>query len=282
MRAWLASRWRRPLTPRGAVSPRTFAAVGYPKVGNTWLRLTLGRYLQETYGLEDMPLMDSAEFPVLIGHGCRAVGDFTHAPLEWFSQTPRDLTRDNVVGPFRNLRVVLLVRHPLDTLVSLYMQERYRNADAPFTGTVAEFIEHGVFGLDKLLRFYRVWADGKGDVAAFHLWRYEDALASPVEEFSRLLTFLNEPVRADIAARAVKFAAFDNVRALELSGRQPVYKSSGFPIFATADFSNPDARHVRKGKAGGYREDIPAELLKGLEDRVVTGMPVLYGYGSSS
>lgn len=110
---------------------KTFSAVGYPKVGNTWLRITLGRYLQTVYGLTEMPLMDSAEFPDLASAGCKTIGEFTHSPLEWTSQCESDLTYESVVLPFHGQRVVLLVRHPLDVLVSQYMQERFRKNTTP-------------------------------------------------------------------------------------------------------------------------------------------------------
>lgn len=283
MRRWLN-------TIRGIISPdadrkdvkpaleETFVAVGYPKVGNTWLRMTLGRYLYEHYQLAEMPLMDSPEFRILVNAGCRAVGHFTHAPLEWENQTSSDLNIDNVVAPFRKMRVILLVRHPLDIIVSLYMQKRFRDAERPYCETIVDFINNPVFGLDKLLQFYRIWMLGKDNVRGFTLWRYEDAIDQPFAEFLKLLEFLGEDVDKTSASRAVEFASFDNMKALELSGNQPRYKSSGYKIFATGDPSNPNALHVRKGKPGGYCEEIPPDILPEIERRVASGMPEFYGY----
>ena len=256
----------------------TFAAVGYPKVGNTWLRLTLGHYLQRRYGLAELPLMDAAEFPMLAAAGCRAVGEFTHAPLEWTTQTAGDLSADNVAAPFADVRVVLLTRYPLDTLVSSYMQERHRNPAAPFMGSLADFIDSPVFGLDKLLRFHQVWAAERSAVRALTVWRYEDALADPRRTLSDVLDFLGEPIDANDVADAVERSSFTSLRSMELSGRQPVYKSSQLPIFATGDRANPDALHTRRGRAGGYRDDIPADLARQLEQRIAREMPPLFGY----
>jgi hypothetical protein len=222
--------------------------------------------------------MDVAEFATLSEKGCKAIGNFTHAPLEWTTQMANDLTYHNVVAPFRPLKVVFLTRYPLDTLVSFYMHERYQRARSAYTGSLIEFIDDPVFGLEKLLTFHRLWAKGKDTVAQFFLWRYEDALTNSLQQLGRLLEFLGEPVQSNLVARAVAFASFDNMRALELSRTQPVYKSSGFRIFATGDNSNPDALHVRKGKAGGYRDEIAPAMVKDLEHRISIGMPEYFGY----
>jgi hypothetical protein len=255
----------------------TFTAIGYPKVGNTWLRITLGRYLAERYRLETVPLMDAPEFPLLSKAGCRAIGEFTHRPLEWTSQTARDLSFANVVEPFTARPVLLLTRYPLDAVVSFYMQERYRDPSTAFDGSIADFLEHPVFGLDKVIRFHQVWDEGRRH-ATVHLWRYEDAIADAAKQFERVLSFLGEPVEQRSVAAAVKAASFENLRALEVSGQQPRYKSSDLPIFAVGDPSNENALHNRRGLAGGYRDEIPAALIPALEERIARDMPAWFGY----
>lgn len=257
---------------------RTFAAVGYPKVGNTWLRITLGRYLQRVYGLSEMPLMDSAEFPLLASAGCKAIGEFTHFPLEWTSQRESDLTSENVVLPFRRQRVVLLVRHPLDVLVSQYMQERFRNKVTPFSGSLLDFIEHPVFGIGKLIRFYRLWADARKDVPDLHVWRYEVARLRPADSLAEVLRFLGEEVKADALGEAVDFASFENLSTMERSGKRDiVYKSSGLFVFGSEADGNPNAMHVRKGVVGGYRDELTPEDAARFEARVRSEMPPLFG-----
>lgn len=258
---------------------RTFVGVGYPKVGNTWLRITLGKYLQKVYRLSDMPLMDIAEFPLLASAGCKAVGEFTHFPLDWTSQRADDLSAKNVVLPFRNQRVVLLVRNPLDVLVSQYMQERFRNEVAPFSGSLVDFIEHPVFGIDKLVKFYRLWAAAHDVVAAMYIWRYEDARSEPVVYFKKLLQFLGEPIQVDALGESVEFASFENLSAMERTGKTDiVYKSSGLYVFGSVADGNPNAMHVRKGQVGGYRDELPSEDAARFEARVRSGMPSLFGY----
>lgn len=274
---------RNPLTrllrPAEGDSPEaTFAAVGYPKVGNTWLRVTLGKYLQLTYGLAELPLLDRGDFPALRAARCHAVGEFTHAPLEWTVQTAADLSVENVVAPFREQKVILLVRHPLDTLVSLYMQQRYRARGNRYTGDIESFLRDPIFGLDKLIQFHRIWADSCAQISAFQLWRYEDTRRDPAASFRKVIEFLGLPVHMENIAASIEFASFDSMRSMELSGATPRYKSSGFGIFATGDQSNPDALHVRKGAVGGYRDELAPSLTYKLEQVLTSRMPAMFGY----
>lgn len=267
------------LTSEDGIYGGSFVAVGYPKVGNTWLRVTLGAYLQKHYRLAEMPLMDLGEFRALHDAGCRAIGNFTHAPLEWASQTADDLSYDSVVKPFEASRVLFLARNPLDTLVSSYMQERYRNKSTPFTGTLEEFLEHPVFGLEKLLKFYQIWFEGKEHVAGFYLWRYESAKASPESSFLQVLEFLGEDIDTESLQAAVQYASFDNLKNLEASKSDAlVYKSSGLSIFGSEPTENNDARHVRKGEVGGYKREISQELADRLEKRIQLELPEYFGY----
>lgn len=276
MTAWWRFGRDRSVKPSPRSADRTFAAVGYPKVGNTWLRITIGRYLAERYCLPEVPLMDPAEFDMLACVGSPVIGEFTHRPLEWTTQAAGDLSAETVLGPFAGTRVVLLTRYPLDAIVSHYMQERYRPG-ASYTGSLAEFALHPVYGLDKLIRFHEIWDEGRRQMPVL-LWRYEDALADALSQLTRVLEFIGEPVDRAIAQRAVDGASFEKLRAMELSGELPRYKSSGFPIYATGELSNPNAFHNRSGVAGAYRNEIPGELIAGLEERVRTEIPPWYGY----
>src|SRR5262249_44540364 len=148
-----------------------------PKVGNTWLRVTLGRYVQKLAGLPDLPLFEPGDSQRLSkAVGSAGAGYFTHAPLEWTTQTASELSYENVVRPFREQKVILLVRHPLDAVVSHYMHKSYKiEGGRRFTGSLDDFVEDQILGLDKLLRFYEIWRGGRGEVRACLLWRYEDA-----------------------------------------------------------------------------------------------------------
>lgn len=258
----------------------SFVAVGYPKVGNTWLRVALGRYVQRLSNLADLPLFEPGDSERLSrGVGPAAAGYFTHAPLEWTKQTARDLTEDAVVGPFRDKTVILLVRHPLDAVVSHYMHKSSKlDENTRFSGSLLEFIEDEVFGLNKLLRYYEHWREGRSHVNRFLLWRYEDARSEPMESLRKVVNFLSLPMDVDAASDAIQFSSFENMKSIESSGARFVYKSSGFDVFGGGDRSNPDAFHVRNGKVGGYRSMFPTDRLEEYERVVTERLSLFYGY----
>jgi len=258
---------------------RDFVAVGFPKTGNTWTRIMLGRYVQQVHGLEDVPLFDSNEMTELSRSGYRgATGVFTHHPLTWEMQVARDLSFDNVISSFLDKRVIFLTRHPLDTLVSHFMHAKFKVPSAPYPGTLAEFIIDPVYGLDKLFRFYEVWASHHADVSEFFLWRYEDVRRDQEGQLKRLLAFLGEEVNEVAMRDAIQFSSFENLKAMESSGKKFVYKSSGFDAFGEGPRDDPNAFHIRKGQVGGYRDELPAELVAKLEQRVKSEMPTFFGY----
>lgn len=265
---------------RTAEEQFSFVAVGYPKVGNTWLRVTLGRYMQKLAGLPELPLFELGQSMQLSKTvGSAGAGYFTHAPLEWTTQTASELNCENVVRPFQKQKVILLVRHPLDAVVSHYMHNSYKVEDGSrFTGSLDDFAEDQVFGLDKLLKFYEVWREGLGQVRACLLWRYEDARRDPLNSLQRVVRFIDLPIDQTAAKDAVDFSSFENMKSIESSGASLAYKSSGFEVFGGGDRSEPNAFHVRNGRVGEYKTKFSPDRLRVYERVVSERLSNFFGY----
>ena len=266
--------FRRRPRPRRRVREAVF--VGYPKTGNTWVRFLVGRYVQLRCGTDVMPLFDRVGRSGRGERGC--VGPamyFTHDPLRWETQVAADLDAANTVAPFGGRHVVLLSRYPLDALVSSWHQAVRR--DRSFGGGLEDFIADPVHGLDKLLRFYELWRAEAPD--AFRLLRYEDLRADTAAELARLLRFLEIDPDPELLDRAIADSSFDAMRRLEAEGRGPKFTSSGLDVFATGDREDPNAFHVRRGKIGGYRDELGPDECRRLEGMVSAAMSDLYGYG---
>lgn len=256
-----------------------FVAVGYPKTGNTWTRIMLGRYVQLVHGLDHLPLFDASEMAELSRRGYRgSVGTFTHHPLLWETQLPEDLSYENVITPFLRQRVLFLTRHPLDTLVSHFMHAKYKVLNAPYPGNLNDFILDPVQGIEKLIRFHELWATYHDDVGEFFLWRYEDVRQDPAGQLKRLLAFLGEAVDDEAIRDAIEFASFENLKAMESSGKKLVYKSSGFNAFGDGPRDDPNAFHIRKGEIAGYKSELSPEHIAKFEQRVKAEMPAFFGY----
>ncbi len=248
--------------------------LSFPKTGNTWLRFLLGRYVQLYCAMRNQPLFDESD----VWGRCKGycVGPrmhFTHRPLRWDGQQAADLSIANVVLPFRNKQVILLARHPLDTLVSLWMQEKYQ-VYPPFEGGLDAFIEDSNFGLEKFIRYYRLWLDHRDIPRSFMLLRYEDMRRDTASEIRRLLEFIGIPCREDMLQDAIHHASFENMRKLEQRGENITYQS-GLNIFGTGDKANPNAFHVRKGKIGGFAEHLDERQASRYLQRIAVELPEL-------
>jgi hypothetical protein len=252
--------------------------IGYPKTGNTWARYMLGRYLQLVCHLPSPVLFDGVDWMGRCERAC--VGPrvhFTHDPLTWQSQVAADLNDGNTVAPYRSRGVALLVRYPLDVLVSAWCQHRYRSSRR-FEGGLEAFLAHPILGLEKFFRFYELWAAAAGGMSRFHLLRYEDLHADPTTRFREMLRFLGVAPAEDALVRAVRDASFESMKALEMSGERPKYRSSGLDIFGGSDRDIPESLHVRRGEIGGYAHYLDPAAAARYEALVATRMPALYGY----
>ena len=262
--------------------------VGYPKTGNTWVTYMLGRYIQLLCDRLEIPLFDTTDPMGRCQRFC--VGprmQFTHRPLDWNVQRADDLTYDNVVRPFEDKRVVLIVRHPLDTLVSHWLYRKHRRDQY---GRLVwhddldlnSFVEHPVWGIEKFFRFYSLWHESQELVKSVWLLRYEDMRTEPDKTFALLLQFLKISKKEDELHQAVADADFANMRKVEKFGEAPKLPSSGYSIFGAADRSNPEAFHVRRGKVGGFRDYFEEKDVQPLLERIERRLPIFFGYSVDS
>jgi hypothetical protein len=247
--------------------------VGFPKVGNTWTRYLVGCYVQTQTGLDEPPLFDRAgplARPARHGTPPRRLY-FTHG--RWEVDDASALTTAAVVAPYVRARAVLLVRHPLDTLVSMWHHDT-RPSEQRTHLPLDEYVEHH---LPVLLRYHGLWATRLDDPALL-LCRYEDTTADAARQLERLLRFCRFDIDDAAMADAVARSSFDAMQALETSGQAPVY-TTGFSVFAADPTSGE--RHVRRGAVGGWRDELDATVGAELAARVAATMDPRYGYGDT-
>jgi Sulfotransferase domain len=252
--------------------------IGYPKTGNTWIRYMLGLYVQKLFGLEYAPLFDDTDKLGRCQKFCTApTMQFTHWPLVWHGQRAKDLDFGNVVGPFLRKRIVLIVRHPLDALVSHWLQRKHRGSER-YEGDLIEFLDDEVWGLQKYFRFYSLWHEHNECVREFFLIRYEDLRQNPFLSFSRLLEFLALPVRGDELRLTISDADFGHMRKMEEAGLAPAYPSSCLNIFGLSNVADPESYHVRRGKVEGYRDYLKEHDIRHFTSMIKLELPSVFGY----
>jgi hypothetical protein len=245
--------------------------VSYPKCGRTWLRLLLGKLLQQQFGFaEDQRLLElralTAALPgvptVDISHD-----DYPH----WKPADAVERTKQR----YRARKVVFLMRDPRDTLVSYYFQYTHRGDrklanDAAFDGTISDFIRHRIGGIDSLAAFYNAWAEQRSAPAGFLALRYEDLHAEPVNALRRLSAFLGFPEAGEeTLQRAVSYCSFDNMRRME---KENALQSARL---AAPDRNDPESFKVRRGKVAGYRDYLGEADLRFLDSKIA-GLDDMY------
>lgn len=248
--------------------------VSFGKSGRTWLRVLLSRVFQLQHGLDERFILGFDNLHYRTGAAPRIL--FTH------DNYVRDYTGHlDSKADFYDKKVILLARDPRDVAVSQFFQWKYRmrpnkkdiNAYpmedlAPFDFVMSEA------GLPKVIDFMNLWAKEAPKIREFMIVRYEDLRARPHETLGQALEFLGTPASAAQIADAVAFASYDNMKRME---QQRVFWLSGGRL-VPKDRSNPNSYKVRRGKAGGYRDDFDATQLTQIDRLVETTLDPLYGY----
>ena len=142
--------------------------ISYPKSGRTWLRLLLGKALCEHFNVDKKLLLEthsltrSAKMPAtLFTHDGAGFGDKN----SW-----NELATDKSF--YRNKKVVFLVRDPKDVIVSSYFHVTKRQGR--FEGSLSEFIRSDIYGIKKIVTFYKIWLDNQTVSKDFLLLKYEN------------------------------------------------------------------------------------------------------------
>ena len=203
--------------------------VSYPNSGRTWLRVMLaelGARLRFTHAQSKFRL---ALMPGEIGLGMEA---------------------------FRHRRVLLLVREPKDTAASNYHQ--VTRTEKRWQGDFKTFIRNPNYGFERIVAFNCAWIGaGQSFHRGFHLEFYEDMRAGSEAALGRIVGFLNIAGVSDADIRTVaERNQFDQMKSRENSGE--LFKDHG-DRFTPSSVEDPNQRKVRRGRIGGFTEDMDSE-----------------------
>lgn len=176
-------------------------------------------------------------------------------------QPPSSVRMLGPVGIARK-KVLFLARDPRDVAVSLYYERAKRNspearARAGFAeGTDAlplfDFlVERNGGALHKVVRFLNEWAAILPRLPGALRITYEEMQAQPDAMLRRVVEHLDQPFSAAEIDQAIAFASFDSLRQKEQHG----FRSSKL---RPGDPDDPQSFKVRRGKVGGWRDELTA------------------------
>jgi hypothetical protein len=231
--------------------------VTFPKCGRTWLRNMLGQLIHEHYGLPPSikPYLDDE----LLAATPQVKLAVTHdTPTYWLDYQQALSTKKYYQGK----KVIFLKRDMRDTLVSWYHHLNKRKGSYP--GTLSEFLhtERDGIGAKCALVFQQAWYDSQKLPAQFLVLNYEDLHLQPLPSLRAAAQLIGlEGLPESSLEQAIRASSFDNMRQQETQGQLRV----GTVTSLEAAQRDPNTFFVRKGKMGGWRDELSAGDVAYLE-----------------
>lgn len=212
--------------------------LSHPKSGRTWLQAILSYAVFLEYKLND-PEYFFYLHPQLSLNIPRLV--FTHGGSEVIS-------RNSDLSAFHDKAVVFLIRDLRDVQTSYFYHVSYRYQN--FSGTLSQCLRHENYGIQKIIRYHNAVYRARNTYAKFIIVRYEDMKINCFPVIEKCLKFYKIKVSTRNIVKAIKWCAFEQMRQREKSG------SSNHPALLPVNKANENSFKVRKGKQGGYKEDM--------------------------
>lgn len=247
----------------------------YPKSGNTWVRLLLAAYMGKTpYRVELAAdygqLLYGAVSPVPVEKmtwgqqvQCRGAALY-HIAAERL-EDPMILKSHNAYGAFAGVplfspqwtrKVVYVVRDPRDVLPSFAHHHGYEMGKAAevMAETSARLpgLDRGAQHISSWSQHVLSWVQARETLDVLFV-RYEDMHEDTARELTRIVDHLGyvDAVEPELVDYAVEAASFDRQKQKE--------QEEGFPE------ASDEGEFFRKGEAGGWREEVPPELVEKIE-----------------
>jgi len=235
-----------------------FLITGYPKTGNTWLHVMI------SYVMNPNKMIDGTAEPPLSSMFSHCMPNFNRESYKHMSIL--------IPGTLDDKSVLLLVRHPGDTLVSLYMHNVYRERFPMYDGTLDEMVYDNIYGIHKFLVYYEWWWKYRDVPKNICIVRYEDLSTHPYDTFSQALYAMKMYIPAQTVRNAVRFGSFENMQQLEKTNHLD------WPTLYRPHRKIQKALKVRKGKIGLYKELLKPETVSYIDRHVKTSLHSCYGY----
>lgn len=244
--------------------------LSYPKSGRTWLRMLIGTVLNDYFQLE-------------LEDGQKAALSKLTKPLRSFPTIRLLHDDDPGITPYRQLsqnknrfagkKVILMVRDPRDVVVSAYYQYKFRmNREDLKDTSLSDFLKGDTGGLHSIIEYLNSWAVQIPKHPQLFILRYEDLKMDGLSSLREIMLFLGLETDDPCLSNALSENDFTRLKKKEKSGEL----NSDF--FGTQKPGDENASKVRKGKVGGYRDELSTGDIAWMDELINSELSGEFSY----
>ncbi|NEO57396.1 MAG: sulfotransferase domain-containing protein [Okeania sp. SIO3B5] len=262
--------------------------ISFPKCGRTWLRLMIGRALQQKFQLSHPNINEKTlllEPLAELGPNVPKIMVTHDDDPHWKKPEELELSKNK----YKNVKIIFLARDPRDVVVSAYFEQKkrvsfwleglkkephlqaYKERIKAYDGDLSTFIYEEIGSLDSLIKFYNIWAENRHIPKDFLLIRYEDLHKNPHRELRKSFDFLGIKYQEEVIDEAVEYSSFDNMRKMETEG-------NAHPKLKATNPNDTDSYKTRKGKVGGFTEYFTEAEITYINNKINANLSDFYGY----
>lgn len=239
--------------------------LSFPKSGRTWLRMLIGRAFMEQHNL------NGSIFPLNYRLIRETENGFpritvTHSGEIWENRKGDVKLLQDTFGR----KILLLVRDPRDVIVSLYYHRRYRNQT--FFGSLGDYLQQDSGSIDTIIEFMNLHVRSRNKFKDLLIVKYEDLVQNPRITLEEVIRFVfGYEFKPHAISNAIEYCKFENMRKMEESGQS-------HHSLTLVDPKDDRSFKVRKGKIGGYKEELDEELLNFLNEKIKSELDPIFKY----
>jgi hypothetical protein len=169
---------------------------------------------------------------------------------------------EDMVRLYAGKPVVILIRDFRDLIVSSFMHEVFRSPKARFVGTIDDFADSEIFGVERIIRYYElIWRIRAAQTGPTKVLTYEQLWNDTHGALSDVLKFLGLNHDKEIVHFAVPQASLENMRQMEMESTQDTMKIPG--LFRSVN-EGKNAMKVRRGGVGNWKNQLSDEKARQL------------------
>lgn len=229
--------------------------VGHPKSGNTWLTYMLAILLYKDNHYH-ITLSNLAEYIPFIHGDDRAIASYSNL------SEPRIFRNEQPVYPELYPKAIYVIRDPRAVLASYYHHYCTVTNDtkASLRGFVEDYLLHGHIknfdtSVSRWDRQVLEWIGRSKENGRVIMIKYEDMVRDRKRVLKNVVAFADIPCTKEDIALAAARGGFETMRAVEEQ-----YGAESYP-----GEIGQRGRFIRRGKAEGWLEEMPPNLVERIE-----------------